>query len=253
LALWGSEDAIQARPGVVDIDPRSIGAALGEAFMKLLLAPLSAAVILAAVPVCAQDVASLSNSSREPAQSAPSDYRIGPQDILQIDVFDAPDLSRTDEVDSSGFVAVPLIGEIAASGQTPNELAQDIAAELGKKYLRDPIVTVTVKNAASQKVTVDGSVIQPGIYPIGPGTTLLQAVALAKGPDTVADAHHVALIRKGAGGQSVLVFDLEDIRAGKAPDPFVRANDVIVVDVSGIRRFVRDFGSLFGFMAFLRP
>jgi polysaccharide export outer membrane protein len=172
---------------------------------------------------------------------------------LQIDVFDVPDLSRTVQVDGSGFVVVPLVGQVRASDRTPDQLAEYIASELGEKYLKNPIVTVIVKDPASQKVTVDGSVVQPGIYQIGPQTTLLQAVALAKGPDAVSDAHRVTIIRNGAGGQTVSIFDLVDIREGKTADPFVRANDVIVVDVSDARRFVRDFGNLISLAAILHP
>ena len=221
--------------------------------MKRLLALISA-IAFYSVSANAQDVASISNPTIGPAALPAPDYLIGVQDTLQIDVFDVPDLSRTVQVDASGFVIVPLLGQVSASGRTPNQLAQDIATDLGEKYLKNPIVTVIVKDPASQKITVDGSVVQPGMYQIGPRTTLLQAVALAKGPDAVSDAHHVTLIRNGADGQkTVSVFDLVDIRDGKAADPFVRANDIIVVDVSDARRFVRDFGNLISLAAILHP
>ena len=110
-----------------------------------------------------------------------------------------------------------------------------------------------VKDPASQKITVDGSVLQPGTYEINPRTTLMQAVALAKGPDVVADTHHVTIIRATAAGQKTTVFDLQDIRDGKTVDPYVQPRDVIVVDVSDSRRFVRDYGSLFGLAGALRP
>jgi polysaccharide export outer membrane protein len=226
--------------------------------MKRWLLPLAAMAIFLSAPVRAQEFASNANSAiavapPQPGATPAVDYSIGPLDTLQIDVFDVPDLSRTVQVDNSGFVVFPLIGQVPASGRSPNQLSQDIAAELQKKYLKDPIVTVIVKDPASQKITVDGSVILPGVYEIEPHTTLMQAVALAKGPDTVADTHHVTIIRVTAEGQQTTVFDLEDIRDGNAVDPFVHARDVIVVDVSGTRRFVRDYGSLIGLAAMLHP
>jgi polysaccharide export outer membrane protein len=220
--------------------------------MKRLLVSFSVFAFFAA-QASAQDVASIPSSTIATAVNPASDYLIGVQDTLQIDVFDVPDLSRTVQVDGSGFVVVPLVGQVRASDRTPDQLAEYIASELGEKYLKNPIVTVIVKDPASQKVTVDGSVVQPGIYQIGPQTTLLQAVALAKGPDAVSDAHRVTIIRNGAGGQTVSIFDLVDIREGKTADPFVRANDVIVVDVSDARRFVRDFGNLISLAAILHP
>ena len=220
--------------------------------MKRLLVSFSVFAFFAA-QASAQDIASIPSSTIAAAANPASDYLIGVQDTLQIDVFDVPDLSRTVQVDGSGFVVVPLVGQVRASDRTPDQLAEYIASELGEKYLKNPIVTVIVKDPASQKVTVDGSVVQPGIYQIGPQTTLLQAVALAKGPDAVSDAHRVTIIRNGAGGQTVSIFDLVDIREGKTADPFVRANDVIVVDVSDARRFVRDFGNLISLAAILHP
>jgi len=226
--------------------------------MKCWLLSFATIAICVSSPLRAQNVASVSGSTsatRVPMtnETVGANYTIGVLDTLQIDVFDVPDLNRTVQVDDSGFVVFPLIGQISASGRSPSQLSQDIAGELQKKYLKDPIVIVTVKDPASQKITVDGSVLQPGTYEITARTTLMQAVALAKGPDPVADTHRVTIIRDNSEGRKATVFDLEDIRDGKAVDPFVQPRDVIVVDVSGTRRFVRDYGSLFGLVGALRP
>lgn len=181
------------------------------------------------------------------------DYRIGVKDTLAVDVFDVPSLSGTMTVDNMGYIILPLIGQVEASGHTPDELARRIAALLGAKYLKNPIVTVSVKDAASKKITVDGEVTQPGMYEIVPGTTLTQAVALAKGPDQVADAHHVSIIRGVGAARATTVYDLEDIRDGKAADPQVEPNDTVVVDSSGTRKFVRDFGGVISVLGFLHP
>lgn len=204
----------------------------------------------------ADQVASLTTSVPEaiaPAASAEFDNQIGVHDTLQIDVFDVPALSGPMQVDNAGTVNLPLIGQVQAAGKTPNQLAKDIASALSAKYMKDPIVTVAVKDAASKKITVDGSVVQPGVYQIGPSTTLMQAVALAHGPDQVADVHHVAIIRAVGANRAMTVYDLDDIREGKQTDPTVRPDDEIVVDSSGARKFVRDFGSLFSVIGLLHP
>lgn len=181
------------------------------------------------------------------------DYQIGTTDTLQVDVFGVPELSQTVQVDNSGNIELPLIGRVLAQGATTSELAKRIAAQLNGKFVKDPVVSVTVKDPSSQKVTVDGSVTQPGVYEIAPHTTLTQAIALAKGPDQVANTSDVAIIRTGPNGRVVTSYDLDAIHDGKTVDPFVQANDEIVVDVSGTRRFVRDFGSVISFLGFWRP
>jgi polysaccharide biosynthesis/export protein len=199
-----------------------------------------------------------SSVAERPALNAvttmPADYTISSQDTLTIDVFGVPELSQTAvQVDNAGTIAMPFIGRVQAVGLTTSQLSQRIAADLDQKYVKNPIVTVTVKDAASQKITVDGEVTQPGVYEIVPHTTLTQAVALAKGPDTVADIHDVSIVRTGKDGRDVATYDLDAIHDGKQTDPFVEANDEIVVDASGSRKFVRDFGSVFGLFSYWHP
>ena len=88
--------------------------------------------------------------------------------------------------DTGGNLLLPLIGQVRAAGRTPAELSDEIATALKKKYMKDPQVVVSVKEAQGQKITVDGAVGQPGVYPLNGPTTLMQAVSLAKGAD-VAD------------------------------------------------------------------
>jgi len=208
-----------------------------------------------ACPLAAQQVASLPNS-QSTAPSAPAtyaDYVIAPQDTLTVTVFGVPELSQTVDVDNAGYISLPLLGRVAAAGRTTDALSRKIADELNAKYVKNPTVTVTLKDAGSQKVTVDGEVTAPGVYQINPHTTLTEAVALAKGPDQVADIHHVSIVRATAQGKVVSDYDLDDIHDGKTVDPYVRANDEIVVDSSGSRKFVRDFGSAFSLVWLLRP
>lgn len=185
--------------------------------------------------------------------SIPADYQIGIKDSLAIDVFDLPNLSQTVDVDNTGSINLPLIGQVHAEGLTPNQLSRAIAAALSAKYMKDPIVTVSIKDAASKKVTVSGSVVQPGVYEVTPATTLTQAVAMAHGPDQVADIHHVAIIREQGGARTTSVYDLDDIHDGKVADPAVSADDTVVVDYSGSRKFVRDYGGVISALSLLHP
>ncbi len=222
-------------------------------------------IAVAAIASCIATFAVAADLSTPPAASdgtahsaaAPlsvsSNYVIGPLDTLNIEVFGVPELSSTAQVDSSGNVPVALLGQLHAAGRTTGELSHEIATALDRRYVKHPLVTVTVKDAASQKITVDGEVTAPGVYQITPKTTLTEAVAMAKGPDQVADTGHVAIVRNTDAGRTVQVYDLSDIHDGKVPDPYVRANDEVVVDVSGTRRFVRDFSGAFSLLWLFHP
>ena len=172
------------------------------------------------------------------------DYVIGPDDVIAVNVFQVPDLSGTVQVDSDGNVLLPLVGSMPAAGRTTGQLSQQIAAAYGSRYVRDPKVTVSVKNSDSQKVTVDGAVVQPGIYPITSGTTLMQAIALARGPDTKLASSKVAIFRTVGQNRTEAVFDLSDIRDGKVQDPQLQARDIVVVDTSGVRKFLQDISPI---------
>ena len=107
-------------------------------------------------------------------------YKIGPQDILDISVFQAPDLSKTVEVADNGTIDFPLIGETPASGKTAQEVQRDLSSRLGAKYLQNPQVKVRVKEFNSNRVTVSGAVKSPGVFPYK-GETLFQFVTMAGG------------------------------------------------------------------------
>jgi len=192
-------------------------------------------------------------SAPGPGPVTQSDYVIGPQDELDINVFQIEDLSKKVRVETSGAILLPLIGQVRASGRTVKDLSDEIAQKLGEKYVKDPLVTVTVTESASQKVTVDGAVMQPGIYPISGNTTLSQAVALARGTIEDANLRQVAVFRNEGDKRLAAVFDLSAIRAGRLPDPPVYANDVIVVDTREGRRLLRALGPLVPFLYLFRP
>lgn len=177
------------------------------------------------------------------ALAGPADvnsYRIGATDLLKLTVFQVPDLSFDEiRVDSAGDLQLPIVGAIQAAGKTPPELAREIEGILGARYLRNPSVSITVVEAASQKVTVDGAVTKAGVYLMRGRTTLQQAVAMAEGPARTADLSKVAVFRNEGGQRMVAVFDLGAIRSGQAADPVLRGDDVVVVDTSRLNAALR--------------
>jgi len=177
-------------------------------------------------------------ASASPEASA---YRIGPSDKLSLTVFQVADLSFQEIfVDASGKLQLPLLGSVQAAGLTPAELSADLERRLGERYLRNPRVSVSVSEAASQKITVDGAVTKPGVYQMRGRTTLLQAVAMAEGGTQIADLKKVAVFRSVEGRRMIAVFDLAAIRRGQASDPVVLGDDIIVVDTSRLNARYRD-------------
>jgi polysaccharide export outer membrane protein len=182
-----------------------------------------------------------------------SSYRIGPTDEIAVSVFDAPELAREGAVDDAGNFSMPLVGAVQAGGKTPQELADVIAAQLRGRYLKNPQVTVNIKAARARTVTVDGSVRQPGVYPVVGRMTLQQAVATAKGADEAADIDKVIVFRSVNGQKMAAMFNLRDIRSGRYADPEVYGNDIVVVGESAGRRFFRDATMSFPLLARFVP
>lgn len=172
-------------------------------------------------------------------------YRIGPNDKLKIGVFDIRDLQEREVVaDSAGNVQFPLAGSIAAAGMTTAELSRTIAARLRAKYIRDPQVTVNVVEAFSQAITVEGSVNQPGIYPVTRNMTLLRAIAMARGTSERARLDTVVLFRNVGDKRYAAAYNLRAVRNGNYADPEVYPGDVITVDDDTSVRLFRDLSPL---------
>lgn len=169
---------------------------------------------------------------------------IGPLDTIQVDVFNVPDLSRELQVDASGRISMPLAGTIKASGKTAEELAQAIEAALRGRYVRAPEVTINIRSSVSQVVTIDGQVVEPGLYPVTNQMTLLRAIASAKGLSEYAREDDVVILRTVNGRRMAGLYSVSAIRRGQYDDPSIYANDVIVVGDSPQRRLFRDIISL---------
>lgn len=168
------------------------------------------------------------------------DYRVGPLDRLTLNVFQEPDLSLKEvQVDASGNLLLPLVGQLRVSGKTTTEVSAEIAERL-RRFLVDPQVSVIVDSSTSQKVTVEGEVREPGVFELQGRTTLLQAMAMAKGPTNISKLSEVIVFRNIGEQRYAAVFDLKDIRRGEADDPQILGNDVVVVGRSPGKSLFRD-------------
>ena len=109
------------------------------------------------------------------------DYRIGPNDLMDVEVFGVPDLKRTIRVNSSGQISLALVGSVAVAGLSAQAAEALIAQKYTEKYLQNPQVSLFIREFTSQRITLEGAVAKPGIYPITGQVTLLRALALAGG------------------------------------------------------------------------
>lgn len=166
---------------------------------------------------------------------------IGPLDTIEVDIFNVPDLSREMQVDASGRIAMPLVGTIDARGKTAQELAASIETALRARYVRNPEVTINIKSSVSQVVTIDGQVVEPGLYPVTNQMTLMRVIASAKGLSEFARQEDVVILRTVDDKRMAGLYNVAEIRRGAYQDPPVYANDVIVVGDSPQRRLFRDF------------
>jgi polysaccharide export outer membrane protein len=170
-----------------------------------------------------------------------TDYRVGPLDVLDVEVFGVPDLTRSVRVSVDGEFFLPLVGMVPAAGKTVGELQTEIATRLEDGFVVNPQVTVFVKEYVSQRVTVEGAVRDPGIYSLTGRTSLLQIIAMSKGLDELANPGGIVIYRNIDGRRYAAAFDIREIRAGRLVDPEVLGSDIVVVDYSGARSGLRDF------------
>jgi polysaccharide export outer membrane protein len=148
---------------------------------------------------------------------------------------------------------MPLIGETEAANLTTSQLDDRLTAKLGEKYLEHPDVSVAIKQSTARVVTIDGAVKDAGSYPVAGPMTLIQAVALAKGPTEDANPRRVAVFRTVSGQRQAAAFDLTDIRRGQAPDPPIFPGDIVVVDGSSIKALQKQIFQTVPLLGFFRP
>jgi len=160
-----------------------------------------------------------------------TDYQINPLDLIEVKVLQVPDMARSVRVDARGNISLPLIGVIKAAGLTSYGLEQLITKALAVDMLRDPQVSVFIKEFTSQRVTIQGLVKKPGIYEFPGRVTLLQAISMGGGLDEKADQNNVRVISRtvSADGQQTMVYNLEKIQEEGQINPILKSGDVVMV------------------------
>jgi polysaccharide export outer membrane protein len=190
-----------------------------------------AVMILAAVVGCATDAGNFNKD----IVGASDEFLLGPEDVLEVNVWRNQDLSRQVIVRPDGMISLPLIGDVLAKGLTANQLATRIAERL-KEFKENPSVSVSVKEVNSYYIYVLGEVSKPGKYQLKSFTTVLQAIAVAGGFTLFASKNNLQVIRNSANGDGQhheirIRLRYDDLLAGSGePGNFIlRSGDTVVV------------------------
>jgi polysaccharide export outer membrane protein len=168
-------------------------------------------------------------STEIPTSQNEGPYRVGRDDVLDINVWRDPDLSRTVAVRPDGFITLPIAGDLQAEGKTPEELATEIKGKLAA-FIQKPNVTVIVREVNSSRVFVTGEVARPGAFPLKGKVSLLQAIAMAGGFSEFANPDGIVVIRQGREGRQIPVRYSDMIsRDSGQRDLYLKAGDTVVV------------------------
>ncbi len=202
--------------------------------MNLRFRFLLTGALLCAPLAIAQDPPAQKNDA--PAKTAPPvasvdpDYKIGPQDVLRIDVWKEPDISRTIPVRPDGKISVPLLNDVQAAGMTAMQLSASLRESLSK-FLTNPQVTVTVSEINSRRVYITGEVSRAGALPLLPNMTVLQALSSAGGFTQFAKLKNIYVLRTEDGKQVKHPFNYKEVVKGNLPEQniLLQPGDVIVV------------------------
>lgn len=157
------------------------------------------------------------------------EYRIQPEDILKISVWNHPDLDSEAEVDPRGVVSLPLIGEVTASGLTARQLEKKLTDLWGRDFIKNPAVRVHIEK---KRFFVLGEVKNPGSYELVGRMTVLKAISMAGGFTDYAAEGSITVIRESGPTFQKLEIDLSKIKKGKARDVELRPGDVVNVPQS---------------------
>ncbi|MGB2637110.1 MAG: polysaccharide biosynthesis/export family protein [Candidatus Acidiferrum sp.] len=175
--------------------------------------------------------ASGSKSTNSAQATGDADYKIGPQDVLRVDVWKEPDISRTAiPVRPDGKISLPLLNDVQAAGLTTMQLAGVIREGL-TKYITSPQVTVTVTEINSRRVYCNGEVLKPGALLLLPNMTALQAISSCGGFTQFAKLKGIYILRNENGKQKQYPFNYKDVIKGKKPEDniLLQPGDIIVV------------------------
>lgn len=186
--------------------------------------------------------------AEQPVRPGRGDYRIMPEDVLEVVVYQVNDFNRSAQVDSAGNISLPLLGAVPAAGKTSREVEAEIANRLRAKFLQNPQVSVTVKDGLGLRITVEGAVKKPGVVMARGDMTLLRILAESQGFTDLADQSGVMVFRNTAKGRAVARFDANAIRNGRAEDPPIFGGDTVIVDESGMKSAWKGIRESLGFV-----
>lgn len=196
---------------------------------SVILGGLLAAQTMPDNPQAGQGTAS--SSVNASAKAHDDTFVIGDDDLLSVNVWKEPEVSKLVPVRSDGKISLPLVGEVQAAGRTPLKLEQDIAARL-KNYISEPEVTVIVQQINSRKFNILGMVSKPGTYPILNSATVLDAISLAGGFRDFAKQKNIYILRQNSDGtQTRIPFNYKQVVKGENPAQNIplQPRDTIVV------------------------
>lgn len=164
------------------------------------------------------------------AATTDPDYKIGPQDVITINVWKEPDISRVIPVRPDGKISIPLLNDVVAAGLTPMELANVITEGL-KKYMNGPQVTVIITEINSRRVYVLGQVGRPGAFPLLPNMTVLQLLSSCGGFTEFANSKKIYILRTVGDKQVKIFFNYKDVVSGRKPGDNIvlQPGDTLVV------------------------
>jgi polysaccharide export outer membrane protein len=173
----------------------------------------------------------LARPDRRVTPIAGSNYRIGADDVLTINVWHEPEVSRNVPVRPDGNISLPLLGDVQAAGLTPTELQNELEARF-TKYLTNPDVSVIVAEIRSQRINVLGEVYRPGTYALIPPMSVVDAIATAGGLREFAKPNKIYVLRILPNGQEErLKFEYKNVMKGKrgSKDILLQTRDTVVV------------------------
>jgi polysaccharide export outer membrane protein len=170
-----------------------------------------------------------SGPSSQPQSRPTADVTLGVDDVFEVRVYGEPDLSNVYRVTPDGSIGFPLIGKVPVVGRAPAEVAREIEARLGKKYLQNPQVTIFVREYKSRRFSVYGQVQRPGTFAYEEGITIIEAIAMAGGFTPMAAENDVQVSRAERGRDVTLKVRVVDVREGKAPAVRIRPGDKVFV------------------------
>lgn len=154
---------------------------------------------------------------------------LGPGDVVEVRVYQEEELTGTYRVSSDGTFDFPLVGVVEAAGRSPGELGQLLTERLRAKYIRDPQVSVFVKEYNSKKVFVLGQVQKPGTFKYEDRMTVVQAITLAGGLKDLADKNHIVVTREVEGEERKFVVSIEAIGLGREENLLLQPGDIVFV------------------------